>query len=242
VTKNDAKPAGTARASAPKDRDSTAPANRRRAASTSKAKEQEPRRKPYGRDEVVQSIIDATLSLWTAKGPAELSMRSIAARAGVNYGLVHRHFGTKDAVIRAAMERVVARSLDHVTGSEDLEAAIDRILPLSTGAHARLLAWATLQYVLDDVLPENDVFLAKMRELAVAGERDGDGGADGGGDEDGDIDVPPEVAVRVGSLISVLYGWRLFDTYLRRGLKLEGLDQAELDGYIREDMLRLLRD
>src|SRR5580692_2491121 len=67
--------------------------------------------RPYGREQVIESIIDATLAQWTAKGPAEVSLRSIAARAGVNYGLVYRHFGTKEAVIRAAMDRVVARSM-----------------------------------------------------------------------------------------------------------------------------------
>jgi AcrR family transcriptional regulator len=195
--------------------------------------DKQPARKPHGREEVVDSIINATLSLWTAQGPAELSMRSIASRAGVNYGLVHRHFGTKDAVIRATMERVVLRSLEFIQGSDNLQSAVERILPLSTGAHARLVAWATLQYVLDDVLPEDDVFLKAMRELAL---RDRASSASDG--------LLPEEAtaatVRVGSLIAMLYGWRLFEPYLLRGLGLEDLDQAELGRYIRDDMMRVL--
>jgi AcrR family transcriptional regulator len=195
-------------------------------------------RKPRGREEVVESIIDATLSLWTAQGPEKLSMRRIAARAGVNYGLVHRHFGTKDAVIRAAMERVVNRALDNISGSTDLADTIDRILPISTGAHARLLAWATLQYVLDDVLPDEDVFLTKMRRLAdVSLSVPDDDKAAGETSVEKD---PDEAAIRTGSMIAMLYGWRLFEPYLVRGLGLGELDRATLDQHISQHMRSIL--
>ncbi len=78
-----------------------------------------------------------------------MSLRAIAARAGVNYdGIVYRHFRTKEAVIRAAMDSVV---------------------PRSTGAHPRLLAWAILQYLVDDIMPAEDPFLQRLRLLAKAG-------------------------------------------------------------------------
>src|SRR5258708_24888134 len=109
--------------------------------------------RPYGREQVIESVIDATLSLWSAKGPAEVSLRAIAAQAGVNYGLVYRHFRTKEAVIRAAMDRVVARSMMYTEDCTDLADAVDSVLPRSTGAHARLLAWAILQYLVDDIMP-----------------------------------------------------------------------------------------
>jgi AcrR family transcriptional regulator len=200
----------------------TAAENRKSSTSTSK---KPAAKKPYGREEVIESIISATLSLWSAKGPAELSLRSIAAEAGVNYGLVYRHFRTKDAVIRAAMERVVARSTEIISESEDVEAAVREILPRSTGAHARLLAWATLQSILDEVLPEKDSFLERMVELARDAERDA---------------KSPEPAIKVGSVIAMLYGWRLFEPYLVRGLGLGRISHARLDRYIQQDILRVL--
>jgi AcrR family transcriptional regulator len=178
---------------------------------------------------VVESIIDATLSLWTAKGPEELSLRSIAARAEVNYGLVHRHFGSKEAVVRAAMDRVIKNAIANIKGTKDLEDAIDKVLPRSTGAHARLLAWAILQYVVDDVLPDDDAFLNRLRELAAVGP------------DPTSADSAEAQAVRVGSLIAMLYGWRLFEPYLVRGLGLESLGHKELDALIRENMLRTLK-
>ena len=201
----------------------------RAGAAKSKPRQTSPKAKPHGKEEVVDSIIDATISLWTAKGPAELSLRSIAARAGVNYGLVYRHFGTKEAVIRAAMDRVVARSLTFVEDSDDLVDALDRVMPPSTGAHARLLAWAILQYVVDDVLPEDDAFLARL--VALASE---DSGTAGRADN--------ETKVKVGSMLAMLYGWRLFQPYLVRGLGLEKLSHAKLDKLVRDRMLKMMAD
>jgi AcrR family transcriptional regulator len=227
VTTTKRTPAATAtKRAATTKRAPAAPAATKRAPTSAAGRKD----KPHGRDQVVESIIDATLSLWSSQGPAELSMRSIAARANVNYGLVHRHFGTKEAVIRAAMHRVVARSLDYIHDSGDLTEAIDSVLPLSTGAHARLIAWSILQYVIDDVMPEEDAFLSRMRELAAV---DLDPSAP-------EADV--EAGLRAGTLLAMLYGWRLFAPYLVRGLGLEGLSQQELNGAIRESMIKVLAD
>jgi AcrR family transcriptional regulator len=185
---------------------------------------------PRGRDQVIESIIDATLSLWASKGPAELSLRSIAARAGVNYGLVHRHFGTKEAVIRAAMDRVVVRSVQFIEGSEDLVDAMDKVLPPSTGAHARLLAWSVLQYYVDDVLPSEDPFLARLCELAAA---------------DVDANQPDadlQAKVKAGSMLATLYGWKLFEPYLVRGLGLEHLSAKELSALVRGSVLKVIEN
>jgi TetR/AcrR family transcriptional regulator, repressor for neighboring sulfatase len=186
--------------------------------------------KPYGREQVIESIIDATLSLWSAKGPAEVSLRAIAARAGVNYGLVYRHFRTKEAVIRAAMDRVVARSLMYTDDCTDLTDAVDSVLPRSTGAHARLLAWAILQYFVDDIMPAEDPFLHRLRDLAKA-------------DVPADTpDADTAAKVKAGSMLAMLYGWRLFEPYLVRGLQLDKVGHDELDAQIRERMLKALAD
>jgi AcrR family transcriptional regulator len=50
-----------------------------------------------------EKLVEATLRL-LARRPADgISVREIAAEAKVNHGLVHRHFGSKDALIRAAV-------------------------------------------------------------------------------------------------------------------------------------------
>jgi AcrR family transcriptional regulator len=203
-----------------------APAKKAPAKNTTAKKAVAPKErvKPRGREQVIESIIDATLSLWTAHGTADLSLRSIAARANVNYGLVHRHFGTKEAVIRAAMERVVNRSHDFVSDSEDLSDALRSIFPRSTGAHARLLAWSILQHNVEEVLPPQDVFLQRLAELA-----DQSPGGDG-----------TAARVKVAAMLSMIYGWRIYSPYLTSGLELTKTPQSELDDILRELLLDML--
>jgi AcrR family transcriptional regulator len=53
-----------------------------------------------------ERLILAVLSLLPQKPADALSVRDIAAEAGVNHGLVHRHFGSKEALLREAIARV----------------------------------------------------------------------------------------------------------------------------------------
>ena len=54
-----------------------------------------------------EKLLAAACDLLAEAGPRAASVRSIAARAGVNHGLVHHYFGSKDALLRAAMSRLV---------------------------------------------------------------------------------------------------------------------------------------
>jgi TetR/AcrR family transcriptional regulator, repressor for neighboring sulfatase len=50
------------------------------------------------------AVLEAAVELLAEFGPRTLSVRQIAERAGVNHALVHRHFGTKDEIVRRALE------------------------------------------------------------------------------------------------------------------------------------------
>jgi AcrR family transcriptional regulator len=47
----------------------------------------------------VAAVVKAAEELFAERGPSATTMRDIAARSGVNYGLVHRHFGTKKRLL-----------------------------------------------------------------------------------------------------------------------------------------------
>ena len=68
--------------------------------------------KPRGREQVRSAVLTATSALVAERGPDGFSVREIAARAGVNHALVHRHFGTKadvlEQMLAADAEAVVA--------------------------------------------------------------------------------------------------------------------------------------
>jgi TetR/AcrR family transcriptional regulator, repressor for neighboring sulfatase len=52
------------------------------------------------RDTLLASAID----LFAQRGPAAVSIRDVARHAGLNHGLLHRHFGSKDALIAEAID------------------------------------------------------------------------------------------------------------------------------------------
>ena len=62
---------------------------------------------PTGKREVTDALIEAATELFAEHGPGAVSVRDIATRAGVNHGLVHRHFGSKDALVGAVLDRLV---------------------------------------------------------------------------------------------------------------------------------------
>jgi AcrR family transcriptional regulator len=54
-------------------------------------------------------IRDAAMALFADQGVAATSLRSVARSAGVSPGLVVHHFGSKDGLVRAVDESVIAR-------------------------------------------------------------------------------------------------------------------------------------
>ena len=125
---------------------------------------------PRGRDQIIEAVIEATIELCKMGGPDKVTLRRVAEQANVNYGLVHRHFGTKAAVITAAMQRAHERSFhDLVEASEDLATALRRILLEGSNTLSRVMAWGILQDELDNVLPadESALVLTGLSDLAA---------------------------------------------------------------------------
>lgn len=60
-------------------------------------------------DETKERLIQAVIDLLPERPADALSVRDIAQRAGVNHGLVHRHFGSKEALVREALGRASAQ-------------------------------------------------------------------------------------------------------------------------------------
>ena len=60
-----------------------------------------------GRASAEEKLVTAAAELIAEVGPRAATVRAVSARAGVNHGLVHHYFGSKDALLRAAMVRLV---------------------------------------------------------------------------------------------------------------------------------------
>jgi AcrR family transcriptional regulator len=52
-----------------------------------------------------EALLRSAIELFADRGPASVSVRDIARHAGVNQGLIYRHFGSKDALLAEALER-----------------------------------------------------------------------------------------------------------------------------------------
>lgn len=59
--------------------------------------------RPTGRDEVIQNTVQAAVQLFSERNPSQVSVREIAARAGVSHALVHRYMGSKHDIFCAAL-------------------------------------------------------------------------------------------------------------------------------------------
>jgi AcrR family transcriptional regulator len=68
--------------------------------------------------EIVDAVTDAAHELFVERSPSAVSLREIAARAGVNLGLIHRYVGSKDDVIDLVLKRHTARARETIESSE----------------------------------------------------------------------------------------------------------------------------
>ncbi len=65
--------------------------------------------KPTGREEVTAALVEAAIELIIEEG-LHVGVRTIADRAGVNHGLIHTYFGSKDKLLVAAADEINARA------------------------------------------------------------------------------------------------------------------------------------
>src|SRR5437870_1032215 len=97
-----------------------------------------------------QRILDAAERLFAQHGFAGTSLRAITAAAGVNLAAVHYHFGSKEALLRATLDRIVGpvnrERLAMLQRAEDAAAAeaaaapsVDAVLEAFIAPDVRLL-------------------------------------------------------------------------------------------------------
>jgi TetR/AcrR family transcriptional regulator, repressor for neighboring sulfatase len=89
------------------------------------------------------ALLASAMELFAEHGPASVSIRDVARHAGVNHGLVHRHFGAKEDLIAAALDAAVSPLLPGALapGGFDLADVVQvaHLDPTSTKLIARAL-------------------------------------------------------------------------------------------------------
>jgi AcrR family transcriptional regulator len=104
-----------------------------------------------------QALLSAGRTLFPERGCAGLSLREVADAAGVNLGMFHYHFGSRDAYLRALMQQAYEEMFATLT------------LEAGRAADPRDNLRAALR-VLGRFLRDNRPFIARVFADALAGE------------------------------------------------------------------------
>jgi AcrR family transcriptional regulator len=118
-----------------------------------------------GPDGAKGAILRAAAELMAERSPSEVTLREIAARAGVNYGLIHRHYGTKDRLLVEIFQEFTDYGAEQIRASESIHEAIGRTFTLDSGGFARILSWVALDGVAADKTFADPSGMAVFQEL-----------------------------------------------------------------------------
>lgn len=165
-----------------------------------------------GRAEAERKLVAAAIELFARRGPDAVSLREVAAEAGVNYGLIHQYIGSKEDLLRLAFRSVSEQTAARFAAAPDVDGAIDALLPPRSqpSPYVAMLAWAILQGHDPQALLGRSPALAMLFErLAGAGESS------------------DEERVQVADAIALNLGWQLFGPFINGAAGLDPATSAE---------------
>ncbi len=164
-----------------------------------------------------EKLIVATAELLGEVGPNSLSIRAIAERAGVNHGLVHHYFGGKDALLQAAMERLVHRHHEYAMQQSNTQPLPAPFALLGDPTYLR----AVVRAVLDDQMSlagteiTEGVSVPRNALEHVARER-------------GEQTPSVELKAMVGLAMAAEMGWAALEPFIFSVVDADSADEQEL--------------
>jgi AcrR family transcriptional regulator len=182
-----------------------------------------PRRLRRSREQVSQALIDAASALFAERPSGRVTVRAIAARADVNPGLVHRYFGSKQNLMRAAMAQSQNAIAANLARMADVRRDLGLLYQATVGEKEFIAVLARAS--LDGVLPEFPAGYPTMGGLVERIEAELGAGTPAGRHD-------PRVVV--ACLSSLTLGYALFGEFVRRGTGLDGRPSEEIDAAIQE--------
>ncbi|KAA8965301.1 TetR/AcrR family transcriptional regulator [Mycobacterium sp.] len=173
---------------------------------------------PAGREQVAAAVLAAAAELFAERGPAATSIRDIAARSKVNHGLVFRHFGTKEQLVRAVLDHLgmtTTALLRSGAPAAEVEQAFDRHMRVT----ARTLLDGYPAGQLQTRFPGAAQMLDEVRPRH-----------------------PDELSARlaVANALALRLGWQLFEPFLRSATGLDEITRADLRAAIEAETARIV--
>ena len=178
---------------------------------------QVPTRRP--RAEASEAILDAAMHLFAQRPPHSVSVREIAAEAGVNHALVHRYFGSKDALLGAVLQHATRQGADVVDHARDARDAVAAVFRLRSSGepYTPALARALLDGADPRALQDEFPIMTRLVEL-VRADRDAR-----------TVDAELDARVAVAAVAALLLGWQLFEPFLLAATGMPDVDRDTLD-------------
>lgn len=178
------------------------------------------------------SVLDAARDLFAARGPSQVSLRDVAQRANVNHALIHRHFGSKDNLLKTVLHREAqgfAASIVHVA---DPAAATEQLFDENSrrAPFVRIMTFSLLSGVPVETLYSEEGALAPLLELV----------REAAGDTTDRTRQPAVQAhVAVAAVSAFIKGWLLFEPWVLHAV---GADpDGEHGPDVREQVTQILQ-
>lgn len=101
--------------------------------------------RPRGREEVSEAVIAAARKLFASRPVKDVTMRDIAEGADVNLGLLHRHFGSKEQILKAVVDSYAGHFKKRISlGASPSEALLSLLSSGESAPFLRTLAHMVL--------------------------------------------------------------------------------------------------
>jgi AcrR family transcriptional regulator len=173
----------------------------------------------------VSRILDSAQELFAKHGPAAVTVRQVAAHAGVSHALVHKYVGSKDDLIRAVVDRVDVSRTTTAKRSESLKDAYEVLFPrvMAQRDHSLMLVRSAMEGTEYVALTERIQATSAMIELARKT------AASGATPAPPPRDIDPRVLI--SSITSMIFGWASLEDWV---WPTAGLDPADKDEVYRQ--------
>jgi AcrR family transcriptional regulator len=187
------------------------------------------------REVTTSAILDAAEELFSRRDPNKVTIREIAANAGVTHPLVHQYVGTKTDILEAVIRRGAPQRQEVMAEHPDLREAVPLLIAdiLSRRVHSRAILRSAMDQVdyapFEDRLDTGRMLLELANESAKGGRR-----------------RPPapgtmDPRIVMAAMVALAYGWAGGQDWLTKIFQLEEEDQVEIQRQI-EDICLYVAD
>ena len=190
-----------------------------------------------GRKATTAAILDAAEELFSEHGYAAVSVRDVAARAGVSHALVHRYLGGKADLFRAVLTQRENTILAAAPDNPDLLESTSLMLRqgLEYGrSHIRLIVRSAMSGLAYDRTTGRFEATERLIELAERA------AASAPPAERAEKDLDPRIVI--ACVVALFLGWGATESWLRPAAGLAGMDDAELLDGIERVILGILKE